>query len=307
MSKRLCIYVSLLLALILAPVTSQARWLNLDDGRFQTMDAYQGNLPEPLSLHKYDYAHDDPVNNTDPSGHVVVEVLITLTIVTLLAVTVAGCSSDPIPASAMIVHADPGGSGQTFEMAAHTHRRELQRGGIWAAPVKPKMQIEIAKATTVSQFVGNLKGKKIAYLAYYGHSSYNALHFGMSATPDTNLADPDSGWGNASAVNTIPEKSFSKDAIIRLFGCYAGIGPDPIAQRIASHTKKPVWAYSNEGGSLFTDDPVLGYGRRSVTQADVNKFEPSRGGRYLQPDNNKDLWLVPLVPGGVPAWKKFTP
>jgi hypothetical protein len=39
-----------------------------DAGRFQTMDSYEGTQEEPLTLHKYLYAHADPVNGTDPSG-----------------------------------------------------------------------------------------------------------------------------------------------------------------------------------------------------------------------------------------------
>jgi hypothetical protein len=33
------------------------------------MDTFKGNLSDPLSLHKYLYAHNNPVNMTDPSGH----------------------------------------------------------------------------------------------------------------------------------------------------------------------------------------------------------------------------------------------
>lgn len=33
------------------------------------MDSYEGNNADPLSLHKYLYAHGNPVNRIDPSGH----------------------------------------------------------------------------------------------------------------------------------------------------------------------------------------------------------------------------------------------
>lgn len=71
MSQRLCFYIPLVLSLILVPATSQARWLNPDTGRFQTMDTYEGSQSDPASLHKYAYAHDDPANNIDPSGNAV--------------------------------------------------------------------------------------------------------------------------------------------------------------------------------------------------------------------------------------------
>jgi RHS repeat-associated protein len=46
----------------------RARYYNPDTDRFWTMDSFEGIGQDPLSLHKYLYAHDDPINNVDPSG-----------------------------------------------------------------------------------------------------------------------------------------------------------------------------------------------------------------------------------------------
>ena len=51
------------------PLSGQARYLNPNSGRFQTMDSYEGAQTDPLSLHKYLYCYADPVNGIDPSGH----------------------------------------------------------------------------------------------------------------------------------------------------------------------------------------------------------------------------------------------
>lgn len=56
-------------ALLLVSSATQARWLNPDTGRFWTMDSYEGIPENPHSLHKYTYAHNNPVNGADPSGH----------------------------------------------------------------------------------------------------------------------------------------------------------------------------------------------------------------------------------------------
>lgn len=46
----------------------RSRYYDADTGRFTTRDTYEGRLAEPLTLHKYIYAHDNPVNFTDPTG-----------------------------------------------------------------------------------------------------------------------------------------------------------------------------------------------------------------------------------------------
>ena len=48
----------------------RARYYNPSNGRFPTMETYQGRVGEAQTLHKYLYVHADPVNNIDPSGNV---------------------------------------------------------------------------------------------------------------------------------------------------------------------------------------------------------------------------------------------
>jgi len=57
----------------------RARYYKPDTGRFWTMDSYEGNNEEPLSLHKYLYTQGNPVNGIDPSGHGDLGELITVT------------------------------------------------------------------------------------------------------------------------------------------------------------------------------------------------------------------------------------
>jgi RHS repeat-associated protein len=53
----------------LALYYNRARYLNVTTGRFWSMDTYEGNDEDPISLHKYLYAGENPANMTDPSGH----------------------------------------------------------------------------------------------------------------------------------------------------------------------------------------------------------------------------------------------
>jgi RHS repeat-associated protein len=54
----------------------RARLLNPITGRFWTQDRYEGNQSDPISLHRYLYAADDPVNKIDPSGNEGIEAML---------------------------------------------------------------------------------------------------------------------------------------------------------------------------------------------------------------------------------------
>jgi hypothetical protein len=69
MSRRLLFGALTAAALFLMASVSQARWMNVTSGRFQTMDTYEGNQDAPQTLHRYVFASNDPVNRIDPSGH----------------------------------------------------------------------------------------------------------------------------------------------------------------------------------------------------------------------------------------------
>jgi len=46
----------------------RARYMNPEAGRFLSMDLYEGNAADPVTLHKYLYADVDPVDRIDPTG-----------------------------------------------------------------------------------------------------------------------------------------------------------------------------------------------------------------------------------------------
>lgn len=77
------------LALIVGLQPLQARYVSPENGRFQTMDSYEGNRQEPESLHKYQFAQNDPVNRLDPSGNIsYIEQMVVVGAVAIMAVEV---------------------------------------------------------------------------------------------------------------------------------------------------------------------------------------------------------------------------
>ncbi|NOX98416.1 MAG: RHS repeat-associated core domain-containing protein [Verrucomicrobia bacterium] len=47
----------------------RAKYLDVETGRFWSLDTYSGNNNDPATLHKYLYAHANPVSMVDPSGN----------------------------------------------------------------------------------------------------------------------------------------------------------------------------------------------------------------------------------------------
>jgi len=70
----------------------RARYLNPDTGRFHTMDSFEGVRTDPVTLHKYLYAHANPVVNIDPTGMFKLsEVMVVASIVaTISNIAIAG-------------------------------------------------------------------------------------------------------------------------------------------------------------------------------------------------------------------------
>jgi len=60
----------------------RARYLDPASGVFNRVDPFNGNKRDPRSLHKYAYAHANPVMGVDPSGLMtVLEILTAIAII----------------------------------------------------------------------------------------------------------------------------------------------------------------------------------------------------------------------------------
>ncbi len=74
-----------------------ARWYDPAVGRWTSADKWLGNLYRPLSLNRYLYCEDDPVNAVDPSGRLLGEILAALIVVALVTIIVHEPHPSPNP------------------------------------------------------------------------------------------------------------------------------------------------------------------------------------------------------------------
>ncbi|MCP4109051.1 MAG: hypothetical protein GY749_26575, partial [Desulfobacteraceae bacterium] len=68
----------------------RARFFNPSNGRFITADPYKGRIYEPLTLHKYLYCANNPVNGIDPSGEMTLIEKLTTTKLGKIVMTLVG-------------------------------------------------------------------------------------------------------------------------------------------------------------------------------------------------------------------------
>jgi RHS repeat-associated protein len=230
----------------------------------------------------------------------------------------------------------PGGhsTGTNSKLAAETHRREIESNEFPSLPNFRKGidQVRVVDIHNVKDLVSAVAPGNVAYLAYFGHAGVpasagedertprekrraaGALFIASEAVKGGNLSSNE-GKNNAPATVLDPAK-FTSDAQVRLFGCRAGLGNPPVAQQLADHLEIDVYAYTSQGGSLFTIDAQLGHGERSfqpsdsvITDENGKPLHDSKGKDIpvMIPLNAKDVWLVPIgKPIGSPeVWKRF--
>jgi RHS repeat-associated protein len=78
---------------------NRARYLNASTGRFWSMDIQQGSDRDPLSLHKYLYAGNDPVGRIDPSGSDYIDAVVSLGIQNTLSAMSTTLLNSPLGSS----------------------------------------------------------------------------------------------------------------------------------------------------------------------------------------------------------------
>jgi len=138
----------------------RARYYQPQTGRFWTMDSWEGTQTDPLSLHKYLYAADDPVNMVDPSGQsaITMDVLIASSLSMNLRATWER-NRAPIYKGAILAAITVAG---IYAASAVTEAIQIEEAEMTLAGAGTSVRNEIAKAAQMLRTrVGNIRIPKI--------------------------------------------------------------------------------------------------------------------------------------------------
>ncbi len=160
----------------LALYYNRARYLNTSTGRFWTMDNVEGSDNDPLTLHKYLYSSNDPVNRVDPSGN---DDLVELSFATSIAQTIKGLAILSLKAAgfgAVFGAADALLQGKSGDDTLE----EALEGGLLGAAFGPLSKIKfVAPVIIAIDTVGGIAGtvdaieqRNFALAAFRGVATY---------------------------------------------------------------------------------------------------------------------------------------
>ena len=157
----------------------RARYLSVGTGRFITKDTFSGDPRMPLSLHRYIYAHDNPVLLRDPSGHCPWCPFII--VIAVIATAVSACGNAPTPSVAPAPQVISFDSEITGAVVLHNKtyvKTQIALGGTpgldgwngkWGITFKATLNIPRG-ADGRLEFVQNVKSKR-AILTKFGNST----------------------------------------------------------------------------------------------------------------------------------------
>ena len=137
----------------------RARWMDPRTGLFTGMDPFEGTAELPATLHRYVYAEENPLNNSDPSGRTTLtttlpaisygSALRAISIVGLLAVACAVNAS----LSAAGAHPFEGSAPCTGGREFHRGRIQVQGSDLvktWGSDTPPQLQFTWAQPTPMT-------------------------------------------------------------------------------------------------------------------------------------------------------------
>lgn len=207
-----------------------ARYYDAKAGRFMGVDPWEGDIKNPQTLNKYNYANSNPLKYSDPTGM----------------------------KSALVIGADDFGSGTTdvdsFQKKAQQRAQELNdtSGGDFTDG------IHYVDGSTFKNIQDALtKNKDISLIEFYGHGDKEAIYlrqvenkyeaiFREGFIKSIDQIDFYKDGGRDHIVNELNTANVLKDAQINLYSCHARNGGiNSLAQSFANHFNSNVRAAAN--------------------------------------------------------------
>ena len=158
----------------------RARWYQPQHGRFNAVDTYAGDLYTPQSLHKYGYAHANPVNGIDPSGLMTLtSVMSNMTIMTIGGSLIGSAIGAAFGGAKEAIYGFLIGGSIGFGFATKNLKGVL-KAGIWQGAMSAL--IEVVAILLDSYNDASINGNLIfdAFINGFAYGGFNAaITFGL--------------------------------------------------------------------------------------------------------------------------------
>lgn len=222
-------------------------------GRFRTRDSYEGRLDRPVSLGGYLYAHADPVNLKDPTGHSVAETLTSTAMMAYLRGSQL-LSAHPVLAMAAVVGVSvalpgleaipPGTPGPLDEMGEIGGAVRLGNAKVFSTLTRffrygnksiPTASFVLGQGDDLAKAVSWVLPKPgyVDVIVHGSEESFHVLHNGE--------------WVSVShrALATFLKNNGYRGGPVRLISCSAGGYPNGVAKNLANKLGVEVLAPSD--------------------------------------------------------------
>jgi RHS repeat-associated protein len=234
----------------------RARYYNQNNGTFNRVDPYVGNMQDPQSLHKYLYVHNNPVNAIDPTGEfAIVRVAVGVSIGMIIIGAIWGTigrikkrapvfdgvspnTDPPIARSYLVLYSDD--LEDLFVKPAEKRKQAIENDSDF---IKGLDKVIVLHVSTVDDVINALNSNEnIAHISYIGHGGPGVLYFSYRRGRQYNLSEKGGSIAEAASgshpITDLPTHNVLGNAQIYLDACHSAQSAEEthsIAQSFANH------------------------------------------------------------------------
>ncbi len=218
-------------------------------GEFTTMDDWEGDMSNPITLNKYLYANANPVNMVDPSGHDgLLDLMMTVSLISVLAASDAVAVRGAIDSARRVQNGVSSAMSTTVIVSSATQDFPNWPNKLpWGDATFQQLELSAAKQ------VDDADALDVRTMVIVGHADWFRMDLpGADNSPNKNWPPESDSTNPALAMkidqfnatslfsNLLHVITFAPNAKIWLLGCREALGPVP--QLVANATRVTVYA-----------------------------------------------------------------